>query len=57
MVDFTKQPTATGFFAPTRFEADIYDCEVVGKVPGGLSGAFFRLGGTSWISFVSISAI
>jgi carotenoid cleavage dioxygenase len=34
-----------GFFAPTRFEADVYDCEVVGKVPTDIAGAFVRLGG------------
>src|ERR1700712_5368718 len=45
MVDFSKNPTAKGFFAPQRFEADVFDCEVVGKVPAALNGAFVRLGG------------
>jgi carotenoid cleavage dioxygenase-like enzyme len=45
MVDFSNQPTMKGFFAPTRFEADVYDCEVVGKIPPELKGAFVRLGG------------
>ncbi|MEO6338597.1 MAG: carotenoid oxygenase family protein [Caulobacteraceae bacterium] len=45
MVDFSKNPTAKGFFAPQRFEADVFDCEVVGKVPTALNGAFVRLGG------------
>jgi carotenoid cleavage dioxygenase-like enzyme len=45
MVDFSNQPTMKGFFAPTRFEADVYDCEVVGKIPSELNGAFVRLGG------------
>ncbi len=31
--------------APLRFEAEIYDCEVVGEVPRGLNGTFFRCGG------------
>ena len=45
MVDFSKNPSAGGFFVPQRFEADVFDCEVVGKVPDGLSGAFVRCGG------------
>ncbi len=34
-----------GFFAPMRFEADITDCEVIGKIPADLNGAFVRVGG------------
>lgn len=45
MADFSSDPTRTGFFAPTRFEADVYDCEVVGKIPKDLNGAFVRVGG------------
>jgi carotenoid cleavage dioxygenase-like enzyme len=48
MVDFSKQPMMKGFFAPTRFEADVYDCEVTGKIPSDLDGAFVRLGG-DWL--------
>ena len=48
MVDFTRQPTAKGFFTPERFEGDIYDCEVIGTVPPELNGAFVRLGG-DWL--------
>jgi carotenoid cleavage dioxygenase-like enzyme len=48
MVDFSNQPTMKGFFAPTRFEADVYDCEVIGKIPTDLDGAFVRLGG-DWL--------
>lgn len=45
-VSFAADPTAQGFFAPTRFEADIYDCEVVeGKIPTDLAGTFYRVGG------------
>lgn len=44
MVDFTKDPTRVGFFSPERFEADIHDCEVIGKVPRELNGTFFRVG-------------
>ena len=43
MVDFSNQPAMKGFFAPTRFEADIYDCEVTGQIPADLDGAFYRL--------------
>lgn len=45
MVDFSGQPTMKGFFSPQRYDADIGDCEVVGKIPHDLQGAFVRLGG------------
>jgi carotenoid cleavage dioxygenase len=45
MVDFSAQSTMKGFFAPQRYDADIRDCEVVGKIPSDLQGAFVRLGG------------
>ena len=45
MVSFSQNPAAQGFFAPQRFEADVFDCEVVGKIPTELNGAFVRLGG------------
>ncbi len=41
-VSFKGDPTATGFFAPLRFEADLHDCEVEGEIPGGLRGSFYR---------------
>jgi carotenoid cleavage dioxygenase len=34
---------ATGFNAPTRFEADVYDCEAWGKVPADIDGSFYRI--------------
>jgi carotenoid cleavage dioxygenase-like enzyme len=43
-VSFSSDPTAKGFFAPTRFEADIFDCEVEGQIPQDLNGAFYRVG-------------
>jgi len=43
-VSFSNDPTAKGFFAPTRFEADIFDCEVEGQIPRDLNGAFYRIG-------------
>ena len=45
MVDFSSMPGARGPGAPTRFEADIYDCEVLGQIPAELDGAFYRLHG------------
>jgi len=45
MVSFSANPTAQGFFAQQRFEADVFDCEVVGKIPTELNGCFVRLGG------------
>ena len=31
--------------SPLRFEAEIYDCEVVGEIPKELNGSMFRCGG------------
>jgi carotenoid cleavage dioxygenase len=45
MVDFSGNPTMKGFFSPQRYDAEIRDCEVVGKIPSDLQGAFVRLGG------------
>lgn len=45
MPGYTRDATQVGFFAPMRFEADITDCEVIGKVPADLDGAFVRVGG------------
>ena len=44
-VDFRGHPMfpATGFNAPTRFEADVYDCEAWGKVPADIDGSFYRI--------------
>jgi carotenoid cleavage dioxygenase len=33
-----------GFFAPQRFEADVYDCEVLGRIPEEIAGDFVRVG-------------
>ncbi|MGH8149017.1 MAG: carotenoid oxygenase family protein [Steroidobacteraceae bacterium] len=43
MVDFSSLPQAAGYFAPARFDAELLDCEVIGKIPEGLEGAFYRL--------------
>lgn len=44
-VDFRGHPMfpAEGFNAPTRFEADVHDCEVWGQIPDDLAGHFFRM--------------
>ena len=47
-VDFSADPTARGFFAPNRFEAEVFDCEVHGKIPSDIDGAFYRVGG-EWL--------
>lgn len=41
-VSFRGDPYHTGFQAPMRFEADIHDCEVEGKIPEELDGSFYR---------------
>ena len=43
-VNFSGDPTAIGFFAPTRFESDVFDCEVDGEIPKDLHGTFYRVG-------------
>jgi len=34
---------ARGFSQPLRFEANVYDCEVTGRIPTDLSGAYVRV--------------
>ncbi len=31
-----------GYAAPVRIEGDVYDCEVLGSIPAGLEGTFYR---------------
>ncbi len=45
MADLYAQATGRGFNAPLRFEGSVVDCEVVGKIPTELNGAFYRVGG------------
>jgi carotenoid cleavage dioxygenase-like enzyme len=43
-VDFRGHPMFPGGFNnPTRFEADVYDCEVYGKIPSDIQGTFYRV--------------
>ena len=48
MVDFAQVQTKVGYFAPERFEAELFDCEVQGQIPRDLNGTFFRVGG-DWL--------
>ncbi|ATE65716.1 dioxygenase [Rhizorhabdus dicambivorans] len=48
MADFSRTHPLSGFFAPTRFEADVIDCVVTGAIPSELDGAFYRMHG-DWI--------
>jgi carotenoid cleavage dioxygenase len=43
MSNFSSMKQMKGYFSPTRFEADIFDCEVHGEVPKELDGVFYRL--------------
>ena len=45
MVDFSHMPYAVGYFAPARFDAEVFDCEVRGTIPADLDGAFYRMHG------------
>lgn len=48
MSDFSLTHSLSGFFAPTRFEADVIDCVVTGTIPPQLDGAFYRMHG-DWL--------
>lgn len=45
MVDFSILAQARGYFAPARFEAEVFDCEITGEIPRALAGAFYRMHG------------
>ncbi|HEY1899210.1 MAG TPA: carotenoid oxygenase family protein [Steroidobacteraceae bacterium] len=43
-VDFRGHPLfPPGFNSPTRFDADVYDCEVWGQIPTDIHGTFYRM--------------
>ena len=48
MVDFSAVARLHDFFAPARFDAEVYDCEVTGTIPADLNGAFYRMHG-DWL--------
>lgn len=43
MTGFPDIPMFSGINAPCRVEADINDLEVVGEIPAGIDGAFYRV--------------
>jgi carotenoid cleavage dioxygenase-like enzyme len=43
--DLSTAAAGRGFDAPMRFNASVDDCEVAGKIPGDMEGAFYRVGG------------
>ena len=43
-LSYEGYPSLQGPFEPARFNSEVYDCEVVGEIPAGLSGTFFRVG-------------
>jgi carotenoid cleavage dioxygenase-like enzyme len=43
-VEFRGHPLfPPGFNSPTRFDADVYDCEVWGQIPTDIHGTFYRM--------------
>lgn len=42
-VSFSHLPGYTDFNRPTRFDASVSDCEVVGEIPSDLYGTFYRM--------------
>lgn len=47
-LSFAEYPGLQGAYEPSRFEANLYDCEVEGTIPAALDGAFYRVGG-EWL--------
>jgi carotenoid cleavage dioxygenase-like enzyme len=43
MSDFSSMPLAKDYFAPARFDVELFDCEIAGTVPADLNGAFYRM--------------
>jgi carotenoid cleavage dioxygenase-like enzyme len=41
-LQFPDQLIYRGYAAPVRIEGDVYDCEVVGKIPAALEGTLYR---------------
>lgn len=42
--EFPKVPTFSGFEAPVRADADIFDLEIAGTVPPEIAGTYYRCG-------------
>lgn len=45
---FGDRDFASNFFTTLRFEGDVLDCEVEGKIPEDIHGTFYRVGG-DWL--------
>lgn len=41
-LSYADHPALQGDFEPARFNSSVYDCEVVGAIPSGLNGTFYR---------------
>jgi carotenoid cleavage dioxygenase len=47
-ISYALHPALQGGFEPARFDVDVFDCEIEGKVPDELAGTFYRVGG-EWL--------
>ncbi|MFC3099032.1 carotenoid oxygenase family protein [Alteraurantiacibacter palmitatis] len=45
---YANHPALQGPMEPARFASQVHDCEVVGEIPAGLKGTFFRVG-AEWL--------
>jgi len=43
-LSYQNHPALQGAMEPARFNSELYDCEVVGAIPAGLTGTFVRVG-------------
>ncbi len=43
-LSYADYPALQGDFEPARFNSSVFDCEVVGTIPEGLNGTFYRAG-------------
>lgn len=44
-LSYADHPALQGPLEPARFDVDVYDCEIEGKIPKDLNGTFYRVGG------------
>ncbi len=47
-LSYKDRPALQGDFEPARFDSEVYDCEIVGTLPGDLAGTFYRVG-AEWL--------
>ena len=43
-LSYAQYPALQGNFEPSRFNSEVYDCEVEGEIPADLDGVFYRVG-------------